>query len=239
MRKKLLVGLLALVMSAVSSWAAPPLDTLERALADWRLGCGGCLTRYGWDEQDLATFVAGRLASLGFATKLARRGETWWVLVAVTVNGVEKYVPVLPGLPPADRDWQWGRGVFLGRIPRTATGEVDPSYTTAEEVLPLAPNVLPAIRIRVHPASPQEGETVWFTADVIDPDGIVVQVWWDFGDGETSTRLSPDHVYTREGSYTVTLTVVDNRGGVATARVRVEVVRPLPVQPGGGCGCGG
>lgn len=238
MRNKLIGGLVAVVVGAGSGWAMPGLDALERTLADWRLGCGACLAWFGWDERDLAAFVAGRLASLGFPTELARRGETWWVLVTVTMKGTGRRVPVLPGYPPADRDGQFSRGVFLGRIPRTATGEVDPRYAAPEQVVPLAPNAPPTVRIRVHPPSPQEGDTVWFIAEAADPDGTVVQAWWDFGDGETSTSWSPDHAYKGEGTYTVTLTVVDNRGAVATATARVEVVRPVPVPPRG-CPCRG
>jgi len=37
-----------------------------------------------------------------------------------------------------------------------------------------------------------------------------ISTWlWEFGDGETSAAQNPTHVYTEEGSYTVTLTVTD------------------------------
>ena len=38
--------------------------------------------------------------------------------------------------------------------------------------------------------------------------GDVVTQTWDFGDGMTSTEISPTHTYTQAGVYTVTLTVV-------------------------------
>ena len=54
---------------------------------------------------------------------------------------------------------------------------------------------------------------------------------WDFGDGQQSTDQSPTHTYASEGSYTVTLTVMNDCGeAVAVSEVSVMVVstRDLP-----------
>ena len=40
----------------------------------------------------------------------------------------------------------------------------------------------------------------------------IVNVLWDFGDGNTSDQTDPVHQYTAEGVYTVTLTMVDSNG---------------------------
>lgn len=48
---------------------------------------------------------------------------------------------------------------------------------------------------------------------------------WDFGDGETSSELSPVHVYDAAGTYEVTLVVTDSQGvrsGTAVASVTVS-----------------
>ncbi|MEO1266982.1 MAG: PKD domain-containing protein [Myxococcota bacterium] len=45
-----------------------------------------------------------------------------------------------------------------------------------------------------------------------DPDGTIVAYRWDFGDGTEGMGESPTHAYGAEGNYTVTLTVVDDRG---------------------------
>ena len=51
-----------------------------------------------------------------------------------------------------------------------------------------------------------------------DPDGTIVRYAWDFGDGTLvpDGGPSPQHVYTRPGTYTVTLVVTDNEGASTT-----------------------
>ena len=54
------------------------------------------------------------------------------------------------------------------------------------------------------------GPSVTFHDESIDDDGAVLSWKWDFGDGSSSTERSPDHSYVAAGTYSVTLTVVDN-----------------------------
>ncbi len=50
----------------------------------------------------------------------------------------------------------------------------------------------------------------------IDAGGIVTKWNWSFGDGGTDTVKDPRHCYTNPGSYSVTLTIVDNHGCTST-----------------------
>jgi arylsulfatase A-like enzyme/PKD repeat protein len=59
-----------------------------------------------------------------------------------------------------------------------------------------------------------------------DPDGTITQYAWDFGDGVTSTLPAPSHDYAHGGTYTVSLTVTDNRGGTNTATTSLTVTPP-------------
>lgn len=45
-----------------------------------------------------------------------------------------------------------------------------------------------------------------------DPDGDPITFLWNFGDGNTSTEVNPEHVFTTPGDYPVTLTVTDSFG---------------------------
>ena len=55
------------------------------------------------------------------------------------------------------------------------------------------------------------GLDVDFTDASTDADGAVAGWAWDFGDGNTSTLQNPSHTYAGAGTYSVTLTVLDNR----------------------------
>ncbi len=47
-----------------------------------------------------------------------------------------------------------------------------------------------------------------------DADGSITGYAWNFGDGSSSTQANPSHSYTTAGTYSVSLTVTDNAGGV-------------------------
>ena len=51
-----------------------------------------------------------------------------------------------------------------------------------------------------------------FFDDSIDSLGTIVAWLWNFGDGATSTAQNPQHTYTEEGSYNVSLTVKNDKG---------------------------
>ncbi len=60
-----------------------------------------------------------------------------------------------------------------------------------------------------------------------DPDGTITSYSWNFGDGSSpGTGFEAPHVYTADGTYTATLTVVDNRGGSAVDTTTVDITVP-------------
>ncbi len=76
------------------------------------------------------------------------------------------------------------------------------------------------------------GDTAYFDANLSkDPDGIVVEYLWDYGDGNYSEGFYTDHVYTAPGEYYVQLRVRDDRGVISLrpSIVRVIVNPPLRV----------
>ncbi len=70
------------------------------------------------------------------------------------------------------------------------------------------------------------GREITFQANADDSNADDLTFEWDFGDGVTSYMENPAHVYTRPGTYTVTLTVTDSRGGSVTRTFDVTVTRP-------------
>ena len=78
------------------------------------------------------------------------------------------------------------------------------------------------------PAGGSTGDAVAFSsAGSLDPDGDPLQYAWDFGDGSSSTDANPQHAYASPGQYTAALTVVDGRGGSASATVSVAITTPV------------
>ena len=54
-----------------------------------------------------------------------------------------------------------------------------------------------------------------------DEDGSVTDYAWDFGDGVTAGGETVTHIYENAGTYTVTLTVTDDKGGTDTVTAQV------------------
>jgi PKD repeat protein len=66
-----------------------------------------------------------------------------------------------------------------------------------------------------------------------DPDGSVVGYQWTFGDGQSANGVSASHAYATPGTYTVTLTVTDNRGGTNSDTAVVTAANRPPVANAG------
>ena len=89
------------------------------------------------------------------------------------------------------------------------------------------------------PSDPGEGNSITKATNTITIDIDTAnsdEVWctsidwawnWDFGDGTTSTKQSPIHQYTKDGTYTVTLKVSNaNGGGLYESKTATVTVSP-------------
>ena len=61
-----------------------------------------------------------------------------------------------------------------------------------------------------------------------DPDGVIVDYAWDFGDANTGTGATPNHTYAADGTYTVTLTVTDDDGLTTSTSQTITVAANVP-----------
>ncbi len=82
------------------------------------------------------------------------------------------------------------------------------------------------------PASGVRQQSLAFNGSFTDPDANDAhQVSWDFGDGNTialhstddTGALSPSHIYTADGTYTVTMTVEDSSGATSSSQFVVAI----------------
>lgn len=60
-----------------------------------------------------------------------------------------------------------------------------------------------------------------------DTDGTISAYAWQFGDGGTGTGVTAAHTYAASGTYTVQLTVTDNKGASNSVSHAVTVVKPV------------
>jgi PKD repeat protein len=104
---------------------------------------------------------------------------------------------------------------------RTSTGTFTDAFTIRRG--PPPPNQEPTAAF----TSSSQGLTASFDASGSgDPDGPLTAYEWDFGDGGTGSGVQPQHAFTAEGSYDVTLTVRDTQGATATVSHPVSVTAP-------------
>ncbi len=78
-----------------------------------------------------------------------------------------------------------------------------------------------------------EGTSATFNPSASSSTNPLSSASWDFGDGTTTFKTSSlltavSHTYTSSGQFTVRLTLVDNRGNLATLTRQVTVVDELP-----------
>lgn len=85
-------------------------------------------------------------------------------------------------------------------------------------------NTPPQADFTFWPQDPVIREEVGFDGSPsVDPDGEVVDYYWDFGDGTTAEGRMVSHAYREAGDYVVTLRVVDDMGAESTATRTVSV----------------
>jgi hypothetical protein len=74
------------------------------------------------------------------------------------------------------------------------------------------------------PYTSNNGTVVFDGRGSSDPDGDPITFYWQFGDGGTSAEAQPSYTYSAAGTYSVSLTVTDDRGlssGTATTSANV------------------
>ena len=117
-----------------------------------------------------------------------------------------------------------------------------------EEVPPVPPppplpvtHQLPVAVISIDRYAGEVPFTVMFDGrGSIDPDGIITQYDWDFGDGESGTGYVMYHTYSNQGTYHVALRVVDNEGMISSADMVITAIPtegPTPLACADGFTC--
>lgn len=101
------------------------------------------------------------------------------------------------------------------------------SCSMSQDALNVRVNSAPDVQIEDAQAT-CTGKAVQFKASASDPDGDPLRLRWDFGDGTVADGgTSMSHAYDKGGSYTVTVSADDGKGGecslgVSSAQVKVN-----------------
>jgi len=162
--------------------------------------------------------------------------ETAGLAAGGDLTGWNDLYPLLLGNETGGDDRTWLGDLNLVAIYDRALDpqEIDQNRVAGPyaEAPPPPENQTPIASFTVDAASGVVPLTVEFDASSSsDPDGSIASWAWDFGDGGTGSGVSPSHVYTSVGTYTVTLTVVDDRDASdATSRTIVVTAEPPPGQ---------
>jgi len=121
----------------------------------------------------------------------------------------------------------WTRGIFVisGRT-RNITARLQPIAPT---------NQAPVAAFSYSPAEPLMADPVTFNATTsYDPDGSITAYTWNYGDGTPMiTRNYPwdSHSFAAGGTYTVTLTVTDDKGltSASSHTIQIAYANHIPV----------
>jgi PKD repeat protein len=89
-------------------------------------------------------------------------------------------------------------------------------------------NVAPQANFTFQPSSPYTEDTIQFNDTTVDTYGELINWSWDFGDGTSSHLRNATHRYTDNGTYTVTLNVIDNCTAMDTKQKVITVLNTRP-----------
>lgn len=89
----------------------------------------------------------------------------------------------------------------------------------------IVPNVPPIADFSYSPENQKINHDVHFTDESLDSDGYIVEWFWDFGDGITSTQENPIHQFKEGGKYSVRLTVTDDNGDSDELVKKIKIIQ--------------
>jgi outer membrane protein OmpA-like peptidoglycan-associated protein len=124
-------------------------------------------------------------------------------------------------------DWQFRLGYHPGV--RTYVPPPPPPPPAPPPPPPAPQNRPPTVTAQCDPCTVEVGKTSTVTANGQDPDGDTLSYRWTTPNGTLANPAERSTVWTApntEGTYPVTVTVNDGKGGTATATVNIQVIRP-------------
>jgi len=129
-----------------------------------------------------------------------------------------------------------GNETFYYTVTLTVTDAGGLSTTVSRTIEPRCFAIAPTAIILASVSSGTAPLSVNFDGTQSFDPGQIVSYLWDFGDGTSSTSVTPSKIFTDNGDYQVTLTVTDNDGLTGTAVKTINILNTLPPQCPGPAG---
>ncbi|MGC9307820.1 MAG: PKD domain-containing protein [Thermoplasmatota archaeon] len=135
------------------------------------------------------------------------------------------YVPFIGDIIPINNTLiKWSSTKGMIQEIRGQSPEQDFSINLVDYSYGGQANTPPTASFSFDTQEPSTGQIVTFDGtDSSDTDGNIEFYQWNFGDGVNATGSSAQHAFGEKGTYTVTLTVVDNYGNTATTTKSITV----------------
>jgi len=164
----------------------------------------------------------GRVVDTANAPTDGMQVSGWAAGSATTFSSMERVNYTLPDTPP-----NWAHAL----LPEDLATQTPPLVLGTPARRNWAHNLPPVVAFTVTPAIPHPGTLAAFSAmGTSDPNHDAIAYSWSFGDGATAEGANVTHVYETGGTYTVSLTVRDAKGGVSQLDRELLVrVTSLPV----------
>jgi PKD repeat protein len=143
-----------------------------------------------------------------------------------------------PGRTISRYDWNFGDGVFGSgvteshRFTRAGSFQVTLTVTdssgktgTTSKGVTVGNTIAPTAAFTVSPGTITVGQVAFFdgTVSTSTPGRTITRWEWNFGDNAPVEGPRVEHVFSRAGAYTVTLTVIDSNGATDTETKTVTV----------------
>jgi PKD repeat protein len=134
--------------------------------------------------------------------------------------------------------WDFGNGQTGSGVRATTRYQTRGTYTahltvindrglshTVSDTINVSSVARPSAAFSFSPTTPAINQAVFFDASAsqASPGRTIASHRWTFGDGATGGGRQPSHRYSRVGTYSVTLTVVDSAGQTGTTTQQVTV----------------
>ncbi len=184
---------------------------------------------------------AGFTLTLSTDSVAVSQGQTISLNVTATVTsgGVGEATLSINGLPSGvSADFKPSRGTpnFISTLTISAAstaayGTFHVQLTAAGASptnLTLVVIALPVPHFTYTSSSLAPGQEIRFDASQsVDPDSTIAKYSWDFGDGSTITGQTASHTYLSTGTFTVTLTVTDDRGATQKTSQTITIFQTM------------